>query len=92
MPRTRSSSEKEVRCPGCGSYDFSVAGCVAYSQPYHSKTDSYAESKVFWDADWPHYVECANCEKDVTQLFKKAGILTQFFRHVPFKGGKGKYG
>jgi ribosomal protein S27E len=87
-PKQSSSEPAPVQCPSCGSYDFKVNGYVAYVQRYNSRTDDYSGSGINWEADFPHYVQCAGCEQDVTQLFKKAGVLTQFYRHVRFKGGR----
>ena len=87
MPRER-SHRKAVACPSCGSYEFNLAGCVAYEQPYNSRTESYGASEIGWDADWLHYVECANCNQDVKQLFKKAGGFTDHFKHVEFEEGR----
>lgn len=77
-----------VFCPQCGSCEFTVRGVVDYRQPYDGKEDEYRVSTVSWDLDWPQYVECATCERDVSTLFKKRRIITQFYRIVPFRGGK----
>jgi hypothetical protein len=31
------------------------------------------------DCDYPEYVECRGCQKDVTQLFRDKNILSTFF-------------
>ncbi len=87
MPRPK----KPVACPDCKSTDFQVCGYIAYAQPYNSETDDYGSSKMHWDEDYQQYVQCARCERDVTQLFKQRNILTEFFRTVSFEGGKLKY-
>ncbi len=69
-----------IACPGCRSYRFNISGCVAYTQLYNSKTGDYGESDISWDGDWEHSVVCANCERDVTALFRTAG--SEFYRHV----------
>jgi DNA-directed RNA polymerase subunit RPC12/RpoP len=77
-----------VPCPNCGSHEFIIRGAVDYRQPYDGQRNGYGVSEIFWDLDWPYYVECARCERDVTQLFKKREIITQFYQVVPSKGGK----
>lgn len=65
-------------CPACGSTDFYVDGFIAYRQPYDAATGEYGYSEVFWDDDYPMSAVCADCEKDVTDLFKKFDVLTFF--------------
>lgn len=77
-----------VLCPHCGSHEFTVRGVVDYRQPYDGRKNEYGVSKIFWDCDWPQYVECAGCEHDVTALFKRARIIEDFYKILRFRGGK----
>ena len=70
----------EIVCPGCGSDRFDIHGSVPYTQRYYAQADFYDTSEVNWDADHPESVECAECYRDATQLFKKARIITRFYR------------
>jgi len=65
-------------CPSCGSTDFYVDGFVGYQQPYDAKTDEYSISEVFWEEDYATGARCAQCDKDVTYLFKKHDVVGLF--------------
>jgi DNA-directed RNA polymerase subunit RPC12/RpoP len=71
-----------MRCPHCGSDRFDIHGSVPYTQRYYAQADSYDTSDVNWDADRPEFVECAQCYQDATQLFKKARVITRFYRGI----------
>lgn len=65
-------------CPACASTRFYVDGLVGHRQPYDATSGEYGVSKMNWDEDYPMSAVCAECEKDVTDLFKKFDILTFF--------------
>ena len=88
MPRKRPLPEKELRCPDCGSRDFIVYGMMDYRQPYNSETREHGEVEVSTDVDWPEYVDCAECDQDMTRLFRQAGLRTEFYKRVRFRGGR----
>lgn len=70
---------KPVACPGCKSTDFDVCGYVFYRQPFYGETREYGTSTMVWEADYPEYVECHGCKRELTAYFKKRGILGAFF-------------
>ncbi len=63
-------------CPSCNSTDFYVDGYVLHCQPYDAKAADYGVSEVEWDDDHPIGARCAECERDVTQLFRSLQVLT----------------
>jgi hypothetical protein len=70
-------------CPSCKSTDFYVDGYVLHCQPYDAKIGEYGVSKIEWDDDHPIGARCAECDRDVTQLFRSLNVLT--FHTVRFK-------
>jgi len=80
MPRKTSEQKPPQEppypvCP-CGSTDFRIEGYVLHIQPYDAKLSDYGVSKIEWDDDIPTGARCADCDRDATQLLKKADVLT----------------
>ncbi|MGH7771435.1 MAG: hypothetical protein ACREQA_04290 [Candidatus Binatia bacterium] len=63
-------------CPFCNWTDFYIDGVVLHRQPYDAKANDYGVSKMEWDEDYPREAHCADCDRDVTKLFKKLEVLT----------------
>lgn len=63
-------------CPSCKATNFCIDGYVLHRQPYDAKPGEYGVSKMEWDVDKPTGARCAECDRDVTQLFRKLKALT----------------
>ena len=75
-----------IRCPYCKSADFEVCGFVYHRQPYDGLKNEYGTSKVFWDVDFPEFIEYRNpdCTRDVTNYFVKRRIIKSVYRAAKY--------
>ncbi len=69
------SNSKSQACPDCGHTEFDVLGLVGYRQPYDATKQDYGASEIQWDVDFPEYVKCRGCKRQITEYAVEAGII-----------------
>jgi hypothetical protein len=69
-------------CPDCGHTEFFVLGLVGYRQPYDATKQDYSASEIQWDVDYPEYVQCRGCKRQITEYAIEAGIIVVAYKPV----------